>query len=433
MLIWDSTNECMPREEIEQLQLERLQSTLNRVYKTVTCYRKKFDEAGINPEDIRSLSDLGKLPFTTKEDLRLNYPYGMFAVPLREVVRIHSSSGTTGKPTVVGYTKNDIKTWSNLVARFMTAAGVTHDDVVQIAFGYGLFTGAFGLHYGAEAIGASVIPMSSGNTEKQIMIMQDYKSTALVCTPSYAITIASRMEQMGIDPKSLSLRVGLFGAEPWSEAMRREIENRLFISATDNYGLSEIIGPGVAGECRCRSGMHLFEDAFLPEIIDPETCEVLPPGSVGELVLTTLTKEAFPMIRYRTRDITSLDYSPCDCGRTLVRMRKTMGRSDDMLIIRGVNVFPSQIEEVLFDIEGCEPHYQLVLETEGAMDVLEVHIEVTENIFFDEMKKQRAFLEHVEKRIAHALGISVTVKLVEPNSMPRHEGKAARVIDNRKR
>jgi phenylacetate-CoA ligase len=381
----------------------------------------------------QSLSDLARLPFTTKEDLRLNYPYGMFAVPLREVVRIHSSSGTTGKPTVVGYSRNDIKTWANLVARFMNAAGVTHDDVVQIAFGYGLFTGAFGLHYGAEALGASVIPMSSGNTEKQIMIMQDYKSTALVCTPSYALTMADRMERMGVDPKGLSLRVGLFGAEPWSEAMRREIENRLFIRATDNYGLSEIIGPGVAGECECRCGMHLFEDAFIPEIIDPETCEVLSPGSVGELVLTTLTKEAFPMIRYRTRDITSLDYSPCECGRTIVRMKKTIGRTDDMLIIRGVNVFPSQIEEVLFDIEGCEPHYRLVLETVGSMDVLEVHIEVTENIFFDEMKKQRAFLDHVEKRIHSLLGLGVIVKLVEPKSIPRHEGKAERLIDNRKR
>jgi phenylacetate-CoA ligase len=423
----------MPREELEQLQLERLQATLNRVYKTVTCYRRKFDENGIDPEDFQSLSDLAKLPFTTKEDLRLNYPYGMFAVPLREVVRIHSSSGTTGKPTVVGYTKNDIKTWANLVARFMTAAGVTHDDVVQIAFGYGLFTGAFGLHYGAEAIGASVIPMSSGNTEKQIMIMQDYKTTALVCTPSYAITMANRMEQMGIDPKSLSLRLGLFGAEPWSEAMRREIESRLFITATDNYGLSEIIGPGVAGECQFRCGMHLFEDVFIPEIIDPETCEVLPPGSMGELVLTTLTKEAFPMIRYRTRDITSLDYPPCECGRTHVRMKKTMGRTDDMLIIRGVNIFPSQIEEILFEIEGCEPHYQLVLTNEGPVDSLEVHVEVTENIFFDEMKKQRSFLELIERRIKSALGVGVTVKLVEPKSMPRHEGKAVRVIDNRKR
>lgn len=429
--IWDPQHECMPREELEQLQLERLQATLNRAYKNVTCYRTKFNEQGIVPEDITSLADLAKLPFTTKEDLRLNYPYGMFAVPLREVVRIHSSSGTTGKPTVVGYTKNDLKTWSHLVARFMTAAGVTHDDVVQIAFGYGMFTGAFGLHYGSEAIGAAVIPMSSGNTEKQIMIMQDYKSTVLVSTPSYATTIADRIEKMGIDPKTLSLRVGLFGGEPWSEAMRKEIESRLLISATDNYGLSEVIGPGVAGECHLKCGMHLFEDAFLPEIIDPETCEVLPAGSVGELVLTSLGKEAFPIIRYRTRDITSLDYAPCECGRTLVRMKKTMGRSDDMLIIKGVNVFPSQIEEVLVAIEGCKPHYQLVVERKGALDTLEVCIEVTENIFFDEMKRQRAFLEMVEKRIDSVLGVGVTVRLVEPNSIPRHEGKAVRVVDNR--
>lgn len=432
MKIWDPLYECMPREDLEQLQLERLQATLNRVYKSVTCYKKKFDEAGINPEEIRSLDDLAKFPFTTKEDLRLNYPYGMFAVPLREVVRIHSSSGTTGKPTVVGYTKNDIRTWSNLVARFMTAAGVTRDDVVQIAFGYGMFTGAFGLHYGSETIGASVIPMSSGNTEKQIMIMQDYKSTVLVGTPSYALTIASRMEQMGIDPKSLSLKVGLFGGEPWSEAMRREIESRLFISATDNYGLSEVIGPGVAGECEHKNGMHLFEDSFIAEIIDPDTGKVLPRGSVGELVLTTLTKEAFPMIRYRTRDITSLDYEKCACGRTMVRMKKTMGRSDDMLIIKGVNVFPSQIEEILFAIEGCEPHYQLVVEREGDMDTLEVRIEVTENIFFDEMKRQKAFVEEVQRKIHSMLGVGASVKLVEPSSLPRHEGKAVRVIDNRK-
>lgn len=433
MQIWDPTYECMPREEIETLQLERLQATLNRVYKAVPCYRNKFEAAKVNPEEVSSLKDFAAFPFTTKEDLRLNYPYGMFAVPLREVVRIHSSSGTTGKPTVVGYTRNDIKVWSNLVARFMTAAGVTHDEVVQIAFGYGLFTGAFGLHYGAEAIGASVIPMSAGNTEKQIMIMQDYRTTALVCTPTYALTIASKMEQLGIDPGDLSLRVGLFGAEPWSEGMRREIENRLSIKATDNYGLSEIIGPGVAGECEYCCGMHLFEDAFIPEIIDPDTCEVLPPGSVGELVITTITKEAFPMIRYRTRDITSLDYSPCDCGRTHVRMRKTMGRSDDMLIIKGVNVFPSQIEEVLFDIEGCEPHYELVLSTEGEADALEVRIEVTENIFFDEMKMQYAFIHMVEKKIDSVLGLSVSVKLVEPKSIPRHEGKAVRVIDNRRK
>ncbi|HZV81692.1 MAG TPA: phenylacetate--CoA ligase [Geobacteraceae bacterium] len=431
MEIWDKEHECMPREELEQLQLERLQATLRRAYKNVTCYRNKFNQQGIDPDDIQSLSDLARLPFTTKEDLRLNYPYGMFAVPLREVVRIHSSSGTTGKPTVVGYTKNDIKTWSNLVARFMTAAGVTHDDVVQIAFGYGMFTGAFGLHYGAETIGASVIPMGGGNTEKQIMIMQDYRSSVLVCTPSYAMTIADRMEQLGIDSKALSLKTGLFGGEPWSEAMRSEIESRLGISATDNYGLSEVIGPGVAGECQQKCGMHIFEDAFLPEIIDPETCQVLPPGSVGELVITTLNKEAFPMIRYRTRDITSLDYTPCSCGRTLVRMKKTMGRSDDMLIIKGVNVFPSQIEEVLVAIEGCEPHYQLVVERKGSADSLEVRIEVTENIFFDEMKMQRAFMDKIQKKIESVIGVGVSVKLVEPKSIPRFEGKASRVIDNR--
>jgi phenylacetate-CoA ligase len=431
MGIWDPEHECMPREEIEQLQLERLQAVLHRAYKNVTCYRNKFNDSGIDPDDVQRLSDLSRLPFTTKEDLRLNYPYGMFAVPLREVVRIHSSSGTTGKPTVVGYTKNDIKTWSNLVARFMTAAGVTPDDVVQVAFGYGMFTGAFGLHYGAEAIGASVIPMGGGNTEKQIMIMQDYKSSVLVCTPSYAITLADRLEKLGIDPKGLSLKVGLFGGEPWSESMRTEIESRLCISATDNYGLSEIIGPGVAGECPHKCGMHIFEDAFIPEIIDPETGEVLPPGSSGELVLTTLTKEAFPMIRYRTRDITSLTYDKCECGRTMVRMKKTMGRSDDMLIIKGVNIYPSQIEEVLIAIEGCQPHYQLVVERKGSLDTLEIQIEVTENIFFDEMKLQRAFLEKVEKRIESVIGVGVTVRLVEPNSIPRYEGKAARVIDNR--
>ena len=432
MNIWDSQHECMPREELEQLQLERLQATLNRVYKNVPCYRNKFNAAGIIPEDVQSLADLSRLPFTVKEDLRLNYPYGMFAVPLREVVRIHSSSGTTGKPTVVGYTRHDLDTWSNLVARFMTAAGVTHDDVVQIAFGYGLFTGAFGLHYGTEMIGASVIPMSGGNTDKQIMIMQDYKTTVLVCTPSYALTIADRMEKLGVKPQDLSLRVGLFGGEPWSEEMRRQIEERLHIVATDNYGLSEVMGPGIAGDCLQKCGMHIFEDHFIPEIIDPLTCEVLPPGSVGELVLTSLTKEAFPMIRYRTRDITRLDYAPCACGRTLARMQKTMGRSDDMLIIKGVNVFPTQIEEILFQVEGCEPHYQLVVERIDNVDRLEVQVEVNEAIFFDEMKKQREFVLNVEKRLANALGIGAKVKLVEPSTILRSEGKAERVIDRRK-
>ena len=431
MKTWDHQHECMSRDELEQLQLERLQSTMNRVHKNVTHYQKRFNELGVIPEDMQSLSDLTRLPFTTKEDLRLNYPYGMFAVPLREVVRIHSSSGTTSKPIVVGYTKNDIRIWSNLAARFMTAAGVTHDDVVQIAFHYGLFTGAFGLHYGAETIGASVIPTSTGNTEKQIMIMQDYRTTALVCTPGYAIVLAERMERIGMDPKGLSLKVGLFGGEPWSETMRREIESRLCLSATDNYGLSEVIGPGVAGECLCKNGLHLFEDAFIPEIIDSETGVPLPPGSVGELVLTTLTKEAFPMIRYRTGDITCLDYAKCDCGRTLVRMKKTMGRSDDMLIIRGVNIFPSQIQEILFSMVQGAPLYQMMIDRKGAMDVLEVRIEVTEEIFSLEMQRQRAFLEMLRKRLRSVIGIDVTVKLVEPKSLPRQDGKIAPVIDSR--
>jgi len=430
--IWNPACEMLSRDELSSLQLTRLQSTLSRAAEFVPCYQGKFRGAGFQPQDLKSLDDLREIPFTTKEDLRLNYPYGMFAVPMREVVRIHSSSGTTGKPTVVGYSREDLNTWSELVARFMTAAGVTADDIVHIAFGYGLFTGAFGLHYGSERIGASVIPISGGNTEKQVMIMQDYRSTALVCTPSYALTIADYLEKNSIDPQSLALKVGLFGAEPWSEEMRREIEKRLDLIATDNYGLSEIIGPGVAGECLARRGMHIFEDHFIPEIIDPDTGAVLPEGSVGELVLTTITKEALPMIRYRTRDITRLHYEPCDCGRTHVRMEKTMGRSDDMLIIKGVNVFPTQIEEILFQVEGCEPHYQLIIDREGTMDTLEVQVEVNETIFFDEMKMQRAFIDKVSKRLASALGVSAKVKLVEPASMPRHEGKAKRVIDRRK-
>ncbi len=431
MNIWDPTHECMPREEIEQLQLERLQATLNRVQKNVTHYRKKFAEQGIIPEDIRSLADLKKLPFTTKEDLLTDYPYGMFAVPLREIVRIHSSSGTTSKPIVVGYTKNDVRIWSNLVARFMTSAGVTHDDLVQIAFSYGLFTGAFGLHYGAEVIGASVIPMSTGNTEKQILIMQDYRTTVLVGTPSYALEIASRINQAGIDPKSLYLKVGLFGGEPWSEKMRSEIEAGLCLKAMDNYGVSEVIGPGVAGECQCKSGLHIYEDAFIPEIIDPQSGTPLPPGSEGELVLTTLNKEAFPMIRYRTGDITSLDYAACDCGRTLVRMQRVFRRSDDMLIIRSVNVYPSQIKEAIISVAGGEAPFQIVVDRKGAMDSLEVIIEVTDKIFSLELQKQRSFLESVKKRINSVTGIGVSVKLVEANSLPKTAGKIIPVVDNR--
>ena len=429
--IWDPLHECLDRKDLERLQLERLRSTLERVSK-VPCYQGKFKQAGVGPEDIHCLADLAKLPFTTKEDLRQNYPYGMFAVPMRDVVRIHSSSGTTGKPTVVGYSRKDLKDWSGLVARFMTAAGVVPDDIVHIAFGYGLFTGAFGLHYGAELIGSAVIPMSGGNTERQVMILRDYGATALVCTPSYALTLADHIEKLGHDPRTyLSLKVGLFGGEPWSEELRRQIESRLNIVATDNYGLSEIVGPGVAGECLCRKGMHVFEDHFIPEIIDSETGEVLPPGAKGELVLTNIVQEAIPLIRYRTRDITRLHYEPCECGRTLVRMEKTMGRSDDMLIIKGVNVFPTQIEEVLFQVEGCEPHYQLIIERQGTLDTLEIQVEVNENIIFDEMKKQRAFVEMLEKRLATNIGLHAKVKLVEPSAMPRHEGKANRVIDKR--
>jgi phenylacetate-CoA ligase len=431
--IWDPLHECLERKDLERLQLERLRSTLERVAK-VPCYKDKFAASGLSPGDIHSLDDMAKLPFTSKEDLRQNYPYGMFAVPMRDVVRIHSSSGTTGKPTVVGYSRKDLDDWSGLVARFMTAAGVLPDDIVHIAFGYGLFTGAFGLHYGAELIGAAVIPMSGGNTERQIMILKDYEATALVCTPSYALTLADRIEKMGHDPRTyLSLKVGLFGGEPWSEELRREIEKRLNIAATDNYGLSEIVGPGVAGECLCKKGMHIFEDHFIPEVIDPETGKVLPKGEKGELVLTNIVQEAIPLIRYRTRDITRLHYDKCDCGRTMVRMEKTMGRSDDMLIIKGVNVFPTQIEEVLFQVEGCEPHYQLIVERKGTLDTLEVQVEVNENIFFDEMRKQRAFVEMLEKRLATNIGLHAKIKLVEPSVIPRHEGKANRIIDKRKK
>jgi phenylacetate-CoA ligase len=431
MNIWDPTHECISRDELEQLQLERLQTTLNRVHKNVIHYRKIFNELGAIPEDVISLADLSKLPLTSKDDLNHNYPYGMFAMPLREVVRIHSSSGTGSKPIVAGYTKNDIRIWSNLVARFMTAAGVTHDDLVQVTFQYGLFTGAFGLHYGAETIGASVIPMGTGNTERQIMIMQDYKSTVLVSTPSYALELAFRMKQLGINPQSLSLKVGLFGGEAWSEKTRSEIEQGLAINATDNYGLSEVIGPGIAGECSCKKGLHLYEDAFLPEIIDPNTGKVLPPGSEGELVITTLTKEAFPLVRYRTRDITSLDYAPCACGRTLVRMKRISRRSDDMLIIRGVNVYPSQIEEAVYGAARGEAPYQIIVERVGAMDSMEVIIEVTDRIFSMELQKQRSFLESVKKQINTITGINASVKLVEAKSIPRQEGKIARVSDRR--
>ena len=430
-MYWEPDKECMAREDLEQLQLERLQSTLYRVGTHVPFYKKKFDELKFNYDDVRSLDDLRRLPFTIKQDLRDNYPYGLFAVPLRDVVRVHSSSGTSGQATVVGYTRNDIKTWSNLVARVITAAGVTKNDVIQIAFGYGLFTGGFGLHYGAELVGTSVIPISSGNTKRQIQIMQDFKTTALVCTPSYALVMADTMMEMGINPNGLSLRYGLFGGEPWSEGMRREINEKLGIIATDNYGLSEVMGPGVSGECLECNGLHINEDHFLLEILDPNTLEPVPEGEVGELVITTLTKEAFPMIRYRTRDLTRFIPGPCACGRTMRRMQRVMGRTDDMLIIKGVNVFPMQIEKVLFEVDGIEPHYQIIVDRENHADRLTVLVEVMESIFFDEMKKQRMVIDRIKSRLASEVGVQVEVKLVEEKTLARSEGKAKRVIDRR--
>ncbi len=430
-MYWEGEKECIDRDALKQLQLERLQSTVLRVYMNVPFYRKKFDELRIDPDAFRSLEDLNRLPITSKDDLRMSYPYGMFAVPLREVVRVQASSGTTGMPTAVGYTRNDIKNWSNLAARILVAGGVTQNDIVQIAFDYGLFTGALGLHYGAERIGASVIPISGGNTRRQVKIMQDFKTTALMCTPSYALLIADTITEMGMNVNSLSLKYGLFGAEPWSEAMRQELQERLKIIATDNYGLSEVMGPGVAGECRERNGLHINEDHFFVEVVDPETLEPLPEGETGELVITTLTKEAFPVIRFRTRDLTSLIPEPCPCGRTLVRMNKVTGRTDDMIKIKGVTVFPSQIEAVLYEIEGREPHYQIIIERKAAVDILTVLVEVSESIFFDQIRKQKDFIERIKSRLASEIGISVEVKPVEKQTLERTEGKAKRVIDKR--
>jgi len=432
-MIWDDEFETLPREALAALQSKRLRDTAGRVFASVPFYRRKFVEAGCRPDDIRGLEDLEHLPFTTKEDLRETYPFGLFAVPMERVVRVHASSGTTGKPTVVGYTRRDIDTWAELMARTLACGGTTKGDVVHNAYGYGLFTGGLGAHYGAEKIGATVIPISGGNTKRQIMLMQDFGSTILLCTPSYALNLAEVMEEGGIDPAALRLKCGLFGAEPWSESMRREIERKLKVSALDIYGLSEVIGPGVASECiEEKSGLHIFEDHFIAEIIDPSTGKALPYGEKGELVFTTITKEAFPVIRYRTRDISRLTVSPCSCGRTHVRMDRISGRTDDMLIIRGVNVFPSQIESVLMTIEGVEPHYQLIVSREGSLDVLEVQVEVGEAIFSDEIKGLETLSRRIEHEIKDLLGVSSKVKLVEPKTIQRSEGKAKRVIDNRK-
>ncbi|HOO39914.1 MAG TPA: phenylacetate--CoA ligase [Syntrophales bacterium] len=433
-MIYNEEYETLPREVLEILQLRRLQQVVQRVYHTVGFYRKSFDDAGVSPDDIKSLDDLRHFPFTTKQNLRDNYPFGLFAVPMSSVVRLHASSGTTGRSTVVGYTKRDIENWSELMARCFVAAGLTKNDMIHNAYGYGLFTGGLGVHYGAEKLGASVIPISGGNTKRQIMILQDFGPTAICCTPSYALNLAEQGEAMGIDMRNLKLRVGIFGAEPWSEKMRQEVEDALNLTAMNIYGLSEVMGPGVAMEClEGREGMHVFEDHFLVETIDPLTGEVLPPGERGELVFTTLTKEAFPLIRYRTRDISRIIPEPCVCGRSLYRMERIMGRSDDMLIIRGVNVFPSQIEDVLVGIEGLDPHYQLIVNREGTLDKLEVQVEVNERLLSnaDEIKTLQKIEQRIVKDLKDFLGVTARVKLVEPKSLQRFEGKASRVIDNR--
>lgn len=429
---WNREAECLPRPELEKLQAQRLREVVAAATSRVPLYRERFARAGITADDIRSLDDLRRLPFTTKEDLRDTFPYGMFAVPMDRIVRLHASSGTTGKQTVVGYTRGDIGVWSEVMARTLGAGGTTAGDILQNAYGYGLFTGGLGLHYGGETVGASVIPISGGQTKRQVQVMQDFGTTVLCCTPSYALVIAEAGAELGVDLSRLPLRVGFFGAEPWTDGMRAEIEAKLEIDALDIYGLSEIIGPGVAYECLEKAGLHIAEDHFLPEVIAPDSAEPLPPGERGELVFTTLTKEALPLIRYRTRDLTVLDDSPCPCGRSCRRMQRVTGRSDDMLIIRGVNVFPSQIESVIVGIEGVAPHYLLVVDRKpGKMDELEVWIEVSEEAFSDEMKELERLEQRVLSEIESVLGLSVRVKLVEPKSIARSEGKARRVIDRR--
>jgi len=427
----ESQFETMARSEIAQLQLERLQSTLQRVYRNVRFYRRKFDELGFLPEDCTSLADVAALPFTTKEDLSNSYPYGMFAVPLREVVRIHSSSGSAGNPLVVGYTSRDLRTWARLAARLMTAAGVTKDDVVQITFNYGLMTGGFGVHYGAEALGASVIPTGTGNTFRQVQIMRDYRTTTLVSTPSYALVIADKLSEIGLDPKELHLRIGLMGGEPWDEARRQDIENRLLCQTFDLYGLSEAMGPGVAGECEYRQGMHLNEDYFYPEIIDPVTTQPLPPGESGELVITTLAKEAVPLVRFRTGDRCTLNLDPCSCGRTFARLSRIFGRTDEVVIVKGVNIFPQRVGQILASLQGEEPVYQLVVGREGNQDYLEIRVEVRESIFFDRMMEQRLLVNHLSHKLSQGIGVTPRIKLVEPNTIRPGGGPSPLVIDRR--
>jgi len=430
-MIRDPENESMPRERLERLQLERLRAKVGEVYERVPFYRRTLKEKGVTPDDIQSLADLRKLPFTSKLDFRDNYPFGLMAVPMEQVVRIHSSSGTTGKPIIAPYTRHDVDTWAEIMARTLTSAGTTENDVLQNAYGYGLFTGGLGFHHGAELLGATVIPTSTGNTKRQILMIQDLGTTVITCTPSYAITLHEAAREMGVDLRDTTLRLGIHGAEPWSEKMREDIEDRLGIIAINVYGLTEVIGPGVSVECPYKCGMHIWEDHFLAEVINPETGEQLPYGEEGELVITTLTKEAQPVIRFRTRDIISLNPEPCECGRTMVRMSRLTGRSDDMLIVRGVNVFPSQIESVLLEVEGVEPHYLIVVDRQHAFktDELEIWIEVSEEIFSDEMGKMENLEKRLRSEMDSVLGIAARIKLVEPRTIARAEGKAKRVVD----
>ncbi len=426
-----SAIETAPREEIAALQCYRLIRMVRRVYENVPFYRKKLDEMGIQPGDIRTLDDLRRLPFTYKQDLRDNYPYGLFAVPRAQLARIHASSGTTGKQTVVGYTHNDLKIWGEITARALSAAGVTAEDFVHISYGYGLFTGGLGLHEGATTLGASVIPVSTGNTKRQIQIMQDFGSNCLCCTPSYAMHIAETMRQMGVDPSSLKLRAGIFGAEPWTEAMRRRIEEMMRIKAYDIYGMSELMGPGVAYECSAQDGMHINEDHFIVEVIDPETGEPVPDGEKGELVFTCISKEALPLIRYRTRDISAVTREKCSCGRTFLRMKKPQGRTDDMLIIRGVNVFPSQVESVLLGFDFVTPNYQITVSREGALDSVSIDVEMAEGVAFDTVREVESRARMLRSAIEQVLNIAATVRLVPPGTLERSEGKARHVVDTR--
>ena len=428
--MWQKEIETMARKDIEALQLERLKWSVQYSYDRVPFYRKKLDECGIKPEKVKVLSDIQYLPFTTKDDLKNNYPFGMFAQPRKNLVRVHGSSGTTGKPTIVGYTRNDMNNWTDLVARVVTAAGVTDEDVAQIAFGYGLFTGAFGLHQGLERVGAMVVPLSSGNTERQLMLMEDFQTSVLIATPSYAIYLAELIEERGLRDK-LNLRIGLFGSESCSADTKAAIEKYMGLVVTDNYGMSELIGPGVAGECHLRQGLHLAEDHFLPEILDSETLQPLAPGETGELVMTSLTKEALPIIRYRTKDITCLNYEPCACGRTHVRMDKIKGRADDMVIIKGVNVFPSQVESAISGIPEVGPHYMLVLHRDGVMDSLEVQVELTSADVLESFSELKRVEKTIGSRLQSVLGLRAKVSLVEPKSLERFQGKAKRIIDLR--